>query len=51
MESQSLYKDFKIVTLRGSPSYLANNFASNGEYFVYAKNSDPMSKLYLFDKT
>lgn len=51
MESDTLYKDFKLVNLKGSPSYQTNNFSTNGDFFVYAKNSDPMSKLYLFDNT
>ena len=50
MEADELYTGFKLVNLKGSPSYQTNNLSTNGEYFVYAKNSDPMSKLYLFHK-
>jgi len=51
METDTLYKDFKLVNLKGSPSYQPNNLTSNGDFFVYAYNADPMSKLYLFDHT
>ncbi len=51
MEPDSLYKDFKLVTLKGSPSYQTNNLSTNGDFFVYAYRGDPMSKLFLFDHT
>ncbi len=49
MESSGKQKGYRFVSLQQySPSFLMNNLASNGEYFVFANSTESAPKALIY---